>query len=131
MLMDMVNLNSTARVVSAQGDNLSTTADARGTCVEPLIRIDVKDLEEVGGVSVKVYPNPVGEMLNIAMETKNVAAADVTITDAVGRVVMSQRINTTSGNALLPVSTESWAAGIYFVNVKTEQGVKVAKVVKQ
>ncbi len=130
MLMDMVNLNSIARVTSTQGDNITTTAASRGTCVEPLIRIDVKDLE-LGGVAVKVYPNPVGEMLNIAMETKNITSADISITDAVGRVVMTQRINTTSGNALVPVSTENWAAGIYFVQVRTEQGIKVAKVVKQ
>ena len=62
MMMDMENYNSTARLTSTQGDDLSSIADARGTIVEPLIMTPTKELADF---DVRIFPNPTDNLLTV------------------------------------------------------------------
>jgi hypothetical protein len=63
-------------------------------------------------VAVFVYPNPVGNILNV--RTTLLGSMDVTIKDVLGREVFRQ------SNLLNPsrIHTEEWMDGIYFINVE-------------
>jgi hypothetical protein len=76
--------------------------------------------------SIKAYPNPGSNMLNIELPSK--INGLVTIYNADGKVIAEQ--NTTS--TLLNLSTENWPNGLYLIQYKMDNGGNTAiKWVKQ
>jgi hypothetical protein len=72
---------------------------------------------------IKVYPNPVNDLLNIELTS---ATAQVSIIDALGKVVLCKTIYQ---NATLNVS--ELAAGMYTIRIATETANKNIKLIKQ
>jgi extracellular elastinolytic metalloproteinase len=126
LAMDMENYNSTARLTTAQGDNLSVTADARGTIVEPaIIQVGTKELADF---DVHIFPNPTDNLLTINVNT----ASDKAV--LVLRTIQGQEVfrQTVSGQqSLTSLNMAGLANGLYFLSVETERGKVVKKVVKQ
>lgn len=86
-------------------------------------------IEEIAnGGEVSIYPNPANDYVNIAVPA-NISSANATVevTDAIGKVVMKESINT--GVTTLRITTLE--DGVYFFKViANNQTVKVGKVVK-
>lgn len=83
-----------------------------------------------GIADLKVFPNPSnqGENVVVNFELNDNASVNVEVTDINGRVVAVQnndRMN--RGINEVQISTSTFAAGIYMVNVKSTVGVKTAK----
>lgn len=78
--------------------------------------------DEFAGISV--YPNPVTDVLNISNENGLVESVEVISTT--GSVVYTSAVSSNN----FTVNTAGLNAGIYFVNVRTANGVKTFKVVK-
>ncbi|MES2486983.1 MAG: T9SS type A sorting domain-containing protein [Bacteroidota bacterium] len=74
--------------------------------------------------SVKVYPNPANSLINISVAGQ---LQSVQLYDIQGRLLQTVLVNDTT--ATLDVSGR--AAGIYFVKVTTDKGLKVEKIVKE
>jgi hypothetical protein len=72
--------------------------------------------------SLKVYPNPAKDALNVSFET--MAGAEVTLSSVVGNEVYSATAN--AGENKITVNTADLPQGLYIVNVATETG-KVAR----
>jgi hypothetical protein len=72
---------------------------------------------------IKVYPNPVNDLLNIELTS---ATAQVSIIDALGKVVFSKTIYQ---NATL--NLKELVAGMYTINFITETAIKNIKLIKQ
>lgn len=128
MLMDMVNHDTRARLTSAQGDTASAVVAGRGIVINPLATVSNEDF---GTMGVRIYPNPTYDFININIEGAQTDHAQVTVTDAAGRQIETMKVGLASGRTLLPLSTSAWASGVYFIQVKTAQEVKVQKVIKQ
>lgn len=73
-----------------------------------------------------VYPNPVNDLINIS-NTQNVNVNKVTVTDLNGRVVKEAKYSNVS-NAQLNVSDLS--SGVYMLNIASDKGSSVKKIVK-
>jgi hypothetical protein len=73
-----------------------------------------------------VYPNPTSNVLNIE-NSANATMETIELTDLNGRVVKSLRVDATTAE----VNISDLAAGVYMMNVNTDQGIAVKKVVKQ
>ncbi|WP_130734264.1 T9SS type A sorting domain-containing protein [Flavobacterium sp. J27] len=71
-----------------------------------------------------VYPNPTSNVINLKANTQIMG---VDVFDAQGRIVMKKIANT----AQLSVDVSHFQNGIYFLKVKTEQGEKVEKIIKE
>ncbi len=70
--------------------------------------------------SVKVFPNPVKGVLNLALN--NIAEPKIVtciVTDVTGKIVWSAQINTAAINPY-PLHTEQWAPGVYFITLSNE-----------
>jgi len=79
----------------------------------------VVGVEELNSI-VDIYPNPASSFLNI----RNVAAfSNITILNAVGQVVLSQKNNAN----LISVNTENYNSGLYFIRLQTETGETIIK----
>lgn len=74
--------------------------------------------------SLKVYPNPVTDILNIESQSK---VKSISIYDTTGRNVLASEINQTKFNVNLSALT----SGTYIVTVQTENGSQSAKVIKK
>ena len=82
-------------------------------------------------VSLAAYPSPAKDGLTIEFMNSGGNNAVVTITDYVGRVVESNTMDAVSGLNTTTLNVKSLAAGAYIVSVKTIEGLRTAKFVKE
>ncbi|MEZ0007019.1 hypothetical protein ABH942_002397 [Flavobacterium sp. 28YEA47A] len=74
--------------------------------------------------SIKIYPNPVNKMLNIKADG---IIRTVHLYDAQGRILMTQLL----GESQVSFDLSSYAAGVYFVKIVTDEGAKTEKIVNR
>lgn len=98
-----------------------------GACVDTSDCVDITTVSLSANElteTISLYPNPVENELHIDATEGSIEAID--IVSATGQNVYSKSItemNTT-------ISTSNWGSGVYFVRVRTLQGIKNFKVVK-
>lgn len=76
--------------------------------------------------SLTVYPNPATNFITISND-ENALITTVEIMDLNGRVVSVNEVNDTLGQ----ISIANLASGVYLLNITTDQGKAVKKIVKQ
>lgn len=77
-------------------------------------------------VFLTAYPNPAFDVLNVSFE-KSETAADLTLTDAHGKIIFTKHIENSSQEQI----NINGIPGIYFLHVKTKDSRSVIKVVKK
>lgn len=108
-----------------------TGSNACGTAVATVVQnvSPCTGIEEItGSGEISIYPNPANDFVSIAVPA-NVASAttSVEITDALGKLVMKESINT----EVTTLRIRDLEDGVYFFRVITNnQTMKVGKVVK-
>ena len=130
-VMDMINYDTRVRLSSAQGDTASAGVLGRGTIVEPTLSTPTTEITE--GAKLRVFPNPANDFLNINLLVQSsITEADISIVSVDGRVMWQQKtaMNGTK-ELLLPINMASFASGVYFVKVRTNEKTLVEKVVKR
>lgn len=80
--------------------------------------------------SVKVHSNPFVDKLEVTFEGLSQGDALITLTDMKGVILYTQAIPLTSAKAMLYLQHLDLKAGIYFVNVKTQNDNWITKLVK-
>lgn len=125
LFFDMVNYQSTARLISAQRDTLLAESAGRGTIVEPTVVNPTKETTQEIGVSI--YPNPTTDVLNIAITTP-IESAKISLMSMDGKTVFYQK--TAVGQNWIPLSMSALPSGLYFLHIETDKGNTVKKVVK-
>lgn len=84
------------------------------------IGLSSNDLSQI----VSLYPNPVSNELNI--NSNNAEILCVEVFNATGKSIYSDRLNSVGTT----ISTSNWESGVYFVNIRTNNGIANLKVVK-
>lgn len=79
--------------------------------------------------SMKLYPNPATDNVNILIASKENANAHLTIFNLMGQQVYSEDVAVVEGNNLVRVSTSNLQAGVYMVNIKTNSGTSTQKLI--
>jgi hypothetical protein len=88
---------------------------------------NIVGIENIETATVKIYPNPTTGELKI--ESGELRIEDIVIYDIFGKKLSSNHHAASSPNYLINISHLS--AGIYFVQISTEEGKIVRKVVKE
>lgn len=101
-------------------DNLVTTAVA----TEALL--GVNQLATINSKKFNVYPNPANNFVTVSNED-NVAINKISITDINGRTVKSVDAN---GLSEAQINISELNAGVYFLNIDTNEGSATKKIVK-
>lgn len=88
---------------------------------------------ELFGSSLKAYPNPFADQVNVSFTLAEVDEVQLSLTDALGRVVQSQVQEGNIGTNLWQVENgRQLADGVYFLRISTKlHGQQVIKVLKQ
>lgn len=81
-------------------------------------------VSDVKKSEVKVYPNPVVDIVNIEAADK---VKSVQVYDLTGKVVASQTLNAVKNQ----VNLSKLTPGVYVVNIQTEKGTQSVKIVKK
>lgn len=89
----------------------------------------IGELESLKNLSL--YPNPTENELNLGFSVDNNEDVLINIMDLSGKVVYTQFVKAAPGSNLVMMDTNPLANGIYMVNVKTMQGSKALRFVKQ
>jgi PKD repeat protein len=71
---------------------------------------------------IKVYPNPATDNINIELEKR--LTGELIISDIRGQIMQRRSISDTRNT----VNTQSWAEGIYFFTIKTNEGMHREKI---
>jgi hypothetical protein len=80
-------------------------------------------------MQVEVFPNPAGaENITIKVKVKNEQVVNLQITDAMGRLIHSQKINALPvSNYITNLNSGRWARGLYFFRFSTTTKEKIVK----
>ena len=121
-LMDAVNYNAQACIISDQTTNFCVEAPERGTIVDSQMMIGTKDEEE--NTSFTVMPNPASNFLQVMMTTDYAEQTTIAIYNTTGQRILSTQWSLESGVNQKTMDVAELAAGIYILQVKVEEGVK-------
>lgn len=72
-------------------------------------------------IQVNLYPNPAKYQVQVSCPYP---VTQITITDVTGKVIHQQKNNE-------PIQVQTWQAGMYYLQVNTNQGTAIQKLVKQ
>ena len=78
---------------------------------------------------MKLYPNPATDNVTVAFAATESANATLSIYNLMGQQVYAESIVVNEGNNMVRVSTSALQAGVYMVNIKTNQGTSTQKLI--
>lgn len=99
--------------------------DCIGSFKNVLAQWGVNVNENLHDIKVEIYPNPVENELFIITEMN---VEEIAVYDIYGRLAMSQQVGKSASQQVVDVAKLN--RGIYFVNIKTDNGEIIRKVVK-
>jgi hypothetical protein len=85
----------------------------------------------VNNVSVKAFPNPVVNNLQLQIEDATEGTYDLRVFSLNGKMVATEQINVSGSTSTTAINTSAWASGLYTLVLTNENSSKVITVVKQ
>ena len=90
----------------------------------------ITDVENISAqLQLQIVPNPNNGIFNLKIEDEVARDLAIQIFDVQGRRVGEWQTKTTSGVSFFPIEKSEWSAGVFFVKVKSELGVRVLKMI--
>lgn len=90
----------------------------------------VSDMDAQGNGITKMYPNPATDNVTLEYQVAQAQQVSWTMTNSLGQVVrQGQNVQSNQGINLINVGTENLTAGVYFMNLTTNEGVFTQRVV--
>jgi Secretion system C-terminal sorting domain len=73
--------------------------------------------QNIGKGTFKIFPQPVGDIATIQLESATSATTTISVLDASGRLVLSKNAQITEGSNSLNISTQNLASGLYLIRL--------------
>jgi len=89
----------------------------------------VADLSKEG--TIKIYPNPVEDRLNISFDMKSSGDYTVSIYDLSGRKITQKDLSGKSGIFETTVNSSNWTSGMYIVDIAKDGAHKKANIIRK
>ncbi|MCX6352612.1 MAG: T9SS type A sorting domain-containing protein, partial [Bacteroidetes bacterium] len=93
-------------------DDISIKVNSKTT----MVGIGGKE-EVIALQSVKLFPNPAKDILNISFTAKEGYKANISIFDIMGKEISTSPIEVINGNNQIKLNTTELGAGMYFIHV--------------
>ena len=78
-----------------------------------------------------LFPNPAGNVINVSLSSESMADATITILDVSGKTVQHQVATLDEGAQTITLDVEQLPAGVYFVNLTSEDAQNTMKFIKK
>jgi hypothetical protein len=80
--------------------------------------------------SLKIYPNPATENLQLVLDNTYFGTTTVSITDVLGRILWETKLDKNSSILTQEINVSSWASGTYCLRLQSKNGFASKKFVK-
>lgn len=129
----------TTLTTTAQQLNNSTAPDAPETSIVKMnasdevrrqVITDLNNRNKLTDMQVTLYPNPSSDLLNISFNADSQNTVTVVILDVLGKKVLEENFNSQIGNNIHSVFVSRFKNGLYYVNVRNENGVSTQRFTK-
>jgi len=90
-----------------------------------------RQIRNEGIADISVYPNPVTDLITVAVNADKATEGQMTITDMSGKTVYTRSVKLSQGNTMLPIPATNIAAGNYILKIQLEDDVIVKQFIKQ
>ena len=127
-LLDLFSYNGTVCARSAEGDEACATIPDGGIFVESQLSVNTNQVEPLGW-NYQVFPNPAQDLLTVELTVAQASDLDISLYSISGAVVKNKSFSAGAGRIQTQLDLRGVAAGFYFLEVMTEQGKGVRKVV--
>lgn len=92
----------------------------------------VTKIEDVlNGASLKVFPNPVDENINVQIEIRKNTNLNISVSSLLGKTIISKNTDLDQGIQTLNINMSNLPTGIYFLNMSDGQEVISHKIMKR
>jgi hypothetical protein len=105
---------------------LYTANDADSLSLDDVVVTGTLGVKDVLASSFRTFPNPVNNVITISND-QNILLTDVRVTDVNGRTIKTINANNT---AELQINLSDLTSGVYFLNINSDSGNAVKRIVK-
>lgn len=134
--------NDVIGVIDLAADKINAAAGAQASVLIPDAKwgswiaqgdrdINLSTEDVLDDLGIKVYPNPVLDVLQLSMEMLPTGNGAITLYDLAGRKLMQESWSPHQARSSWSLEMGSLAPGIYLVEIRTTEGRKVIKVEKR
>ncbi len=89
-------------------------------------------INEIGlNLDVNIYPNPSSNVFNISINSQNKELINYTLTDISGRIIEKGNRNLGGSTSIFTVNVSEYNSGVYFLNLRTEEGEGTFRLLKK
>lgn len=100
--------------------------DSDSLSVDDVVVTGTLGIKDVLASSFKTFPNPVNDMITIS-NVNNILLSEVRLTDVNGRTIKTINANNVSE---IQINLSDLTSGVYFLNINSDSGKAVKKIVK-
>ncbi len=79
--------------------------------------ISISNIITIDGTTVKIYPNPSSDIVNIDINNNLIGNGTLKILDANGKTIYTENFNKQEKNKLLNINLDNNLHGIYYINI--------------
>jgi uncharacterized repeat protein (TIGR01451 family) len=130
-LIDMVNFESDATVISAEGDKAVASLTQGGVIVNTDCAVVATNEPDHQTLAMKLQPNPAQDVLSVSLNQAIQGKVKISLISAEGRVALQNIQESTYEGQIITFDVQNVPAGMYMVRVESNTGTTVAKVVIQ
>ncbi|MBO7492111.1 MAG: C10 family peptidase [Bacteroidales bacterium] len=124
---DYYFLNASKLYVRFASDN-----DQEGTGFELNYHTSQTGVEHFdNNMEVSVYPNPANTYVNVSVTADEAQTIYATIVDMAGKTVATDQFSYNGGEQVFQIQTNNLSEGIYFLNLKSQNGQRTQKLIIQ
>ena len=80
---------------------------------------------------LKVYPNPVSDILNVSILSPDAAENTISIYNHTGKLIRTFDMNVTSGSWNFNIDVSKYAKGLYSIEYRNNRAINIKKFVVQ
>jgi hypothetical protein len=92
----------------------------------------ITKIEDVfNGGSLKVFPNPVDENMNIQIEIRQNTNLNISVNNLLGKTIFTKNKDLQEGIQTMNINLKNLPAGIYFLNLSDGQEIISHKIMKK
>jgi len=82
-------------------------------------------------VNIEIFPNPVSDLLQVQLPAKQNGSANISITDATGKIVFTKPVQLSTGNNATSIPVRQLPNGVYQFTFENKEGKQTKTFIKQ
>lgn len=122
-------LNVSLKAAGTYGVKVTDANNCQGNAQTEVKINPILANETPKGAEVSIYPNPVGEQLNVSFDAEPNKQISITILDSRGQIIEQRKLKSVGGNQQEKLDVRNITSGQYLLKINTSQQEVVKKII--